>query len=94
MSGSRKKKTLINIITAFSSNILIYVLSLFTSKIIKQKLGLEVLGLNGFLSNVVSILNISELGIGTAITFALYKPLSENDRETIKSLMVFYKKGL
>jgi O-antigen/teichoic acid export membrane protein len=93
MSGSRKKKTLINIITAFSSNILIYVLSLFTSKIIKQKLGLEVLGLNGFLSNVVSILNISELGIGTAITFALYKPLAENDRETIKSLMVFYKKA-
>ena len=93
MSASRKKKTLINITTAFLSNILIYFLSLFTSKVIKEKLGLEILGLNGFLTNIVSILNVSELGIGTAITFALYKPLAEDDRETIKSLMAFYKKA-
>lgn len=93
MTASRKKKTLINITTALLSNILIYILSLFTSKIIKEKLGLEILGLNGFLANVVSILSVSELGIGTAITFALYKPLAEDDRETIKSLMTFYKKA-
>ena len=39
------------------------------------------------------MLSLSELGIGTAITFSLYKPISENNKEDIKSLMFFYKKA-
>lgn len=93
MESSRKRKSLKNIIFALFSNVFIYCLSLFTSKIIKEKLGLEILGLNGVLSNVISILSVSEMGIGSAITFALYKPLVNNDEEAIKSLMQFYKKA-
>ena len=93
MEKSRKKKSLLNIVVAFVSNILIYVLSLFTSRVIKHNLGLQVLGLNGVLSNVISILGLSEMGIGAAITFALYKPLAENNYDLIKSIMTFYKKA-
>ena len=91
--ANRKQKTLINIIVAFFSNILIYILSLLTSRVIKQKLGLDILGLNGVLTNMISILSLTELGIGTAITFALYKPLAHNNTELIKSIMAFYKKA-
>ena len=90
---SRKRKAFKNIVVAFCSNILIYVLSLFTSKVIKENLGLEILGLNGVLSNVVSILGLAEMGIASAISFALYKPLAENDISLIKSIMNFYKKA-
>lgn len=93
MEYSRKKKSIKNIIFAVVSNFLIYFLSLFTSKVIKENLGLQVLGLNGVLSNVISILSLSEMGIGTAITFALYKPLAENNKGLIKSIMQFYKKA-
>lgn len=92
-SQGRKKKSLINILIALLSNILIYILSLFTSKVIKENLGLQILGLNGVLSNVISILGLSEMGIGTAITFALYKPLAEKNESLIKSIMDFYKKA-
>lgn len=91
--ASRKKQTLKNITVAFFSNVLIYVLSLFTSKVIKEKLGLEILGLNGVLANVISILSLTELGIGGAITFALYEPLAHQNKELIKSIMAFYKKA-
>ncbi len=91
--GSRKLNSLKNILVAFASNILMYVLSLFTSKVIKENLGLQVLGLNGVLSNVISILGLSEMGIGAAINFALYKPLAEKNEELIKSIMAFYKKA-
>lgn len=91
--ASRKKQTLKNITVAFFSNILIYMLSLFTSRIIKEKLGLDILGLNGVLANVVSILSLTELGVGGAITFALYKPLAHQNRELIKSIMAFYKRA-
>ncbi|MBO5137510.1 MAG: hypothetical protein J6B81_03315 [Spirochaetaceae bacterium] len=91
--ASRKKQTLKNITVAFFSNILIYVLSLFTSRVIKERLGLDILGLNGVLANVISILSLTELGVGGAITFALYKPLAHQNRELIKSIMAFYKKA-
>ena len=89
----RKKQTIKNTTVAFFSNILIYVLSLFTSRIIKEKLGLDILGLNGVLANVIYILNLTELGVGGAITFALYEPLAHQNRELIKSIMAFYKKA-
>lgn len=55
-------------------------------------LGSEYLGLNGLFSNILSILALSELGIGSAISFYLYKPIATKDEERIVSLMSFYKR--
>ena len=57
--------------------------------VIKEKI--EYLGLNGLFSNVLSMLSIFELGIGSAIVYNLYKPIADNDVENIKTLMKFYK---
>lgn len=51
-----------------------------TRTIIIYKLGTDYLGLSSLFTSVLSILNISELGIGTAITFCLYKPVAEDDK--------------
>ncbi len=50
------------------------------------------LGLNGLFSNILTILSLTELGVGTAITYSLYKPLAEKDTEKLKSLMALFKK--
>lgn len=55
-------------------------------------LGAEYLGLNGLFSNILSILALSELGIGGAIAFYLYKPLADKDIDRIKVLMKFYRR--
>lgn len=57
-----------------------------------RALGTEYLGLNGLFTNLLSVLSLAELGIGNAITFSLYKPLSENDTRKCKMLMNLYKK--
>ncbi len=44
-------------------------------------------GLNGLFTDIVSILSFSELGIGSAIMYALYRPVAERDIERQKSLM-------
>lgn len=44
-------------------------------------------GLNGLFTDIVNILSLSELGIGTAIMYALYRPIAEEDVEKQKSLM-------
>lgn len=50
------------------------------------------LGLDGLFSNILTILSLSELGVGTAITYSLYKPLATKDVEKLKSLMCLFKK--
>ena len=57
-----------------------------------KTLGNLYLGLNGLFGNIISILAIVELGFGAAIIYNLYRPLAENDQETIKSIMKYYQK--
>ena len=52
----------------------------------------EYLGLSGLFSNIISVLSLSELGVGSVIIIHLYKPLAENDQERICKLMNFYRK--
>ena len=89
----RTENSIKNIIMNFLYNILNYGLR-FISRIIFVKTLAEVyLGVNGLLSNVLGILSLTELGIGTAIGYSLYEPLAKKDNDKISSLMQFYKKA-
>lgn len=52
-----------------------------------QVLGREYLGLSGLFSNILMMLSLAELGFGEAITFSLYAPLAQGDRQAIRGLM-------
>lgn len=53
-------------------------------------LNTEYLGVNGLFSNILTVLSLAELGFGSAITYNLYKPISENDKVQIAKLMNLY----
>ena len=53
--------------------------------------GKEYLGISGLFSNILSVLSLAELGIGLAISYSLFRPLQENDTETVKSIMHLFK---
>ncbi len=53
----------------------------------------ELLGVNSLYTNILSILSMAELGIGTALNFALYRPVAQGDTEKIKSYMQMYRKA-
>lgn len=55
-------------------------------------LGETYLGVNSLFTSIIGMLSLSELGIGGAIVYSLYKPLADDDRVKIKSLMVLYRK--
>lgn len=52
----------------------------------------DYVGINGLFTDILNVLALSELGVGTAITYALYKPISEGDVEKQKALMRVYQK--
>lgn len=91
MSRSRT----INVILNSAANLLMqvsgYIVNFIARTVLIYTLGAQYLGINGLFSNILSLLAMSELGIGTAVTFYLYRPLNENDQEEILSIMRFFK---
>lgn len=87
----RSKNSIKNVIMAFIMNIVTILVGFISQKIFINILGTEYLGLNGLFTNVISMLGIVELGLGSAIIYNLYKPIAENNKEQVKSLMSFYK---
>lgn len=57
-----------------------------------RTLGQEYLGVNSVMESVLTLLSMTELGIGTSVAFALYQPINDGDQKRIGSLMAFYRK--
>ena len=55
-------------------------------------LGSEYLGAGGMFGNVFAVLSLAELGFGEAVSQSLYKPLAENDTESICRIMRYFAK--
>ena len=55
-------------------------------------LGVTYLGVSGLYSEILAMLSLTELGFGTALLVAMYKPIADNDRERVLQLLDFYKK--
>ena len=87
----RTKKSAINMITAFICQFIVILLGFISRRVMIDSVGVEYLGINGLMNNILTILSLAESGIGVAIIYSLYKPLAENDVQKIKGLMNFYK---
>ncbi len=79
-------------ITLYISQMLVIVLNFVTRTVFIRALGEEYLGINGLFTNLLSMLSLAELGIGTAIVFKLYKPIETHNESRIIALMKLYKK--
>ena len=71
----------INIILAFG-----------VRKVFIDYIGIELSGVDSLYKDILAICSFADLGIGTAITFALYKPIAENNKERVLSLLHFFQK--
>lgn len=69
------------------NNFCTIIVSFITRTVFIYTLGAQYLGLNGLFTNVLGILSLADLGIGNAITFSLYKPISENDEKKIGQII-------
>lgn len=90
---SRKQASIINFLTAGFAQVTNLVLQFVARTFFIHILGEQYLGLNGLFVNILNVLSFAELGIGSAITFTLYKPLVDGDNNKILSLMQLYRKA-
>lgn len=87
---SRTEYTILNIITGLGGYALNSILGIFCRMVFTRTLSADYLGINGLFTNILTMLSLAELGIGSAIIYALYKPIADNDEEKIASLVHFF----
>ncbi len=92
MEYSRTRKTLYNAFFGVVTRVITLVMSFVTRTIFIKTLGIQYAGVSSVFTDVLTVLSFAELGIGSAITYALYKPIAENDEEQIAKYMTVYKK--
>lgn len=85
--SSRLDKTILNAKVTFFYNLVSFALAFFSRRIFLERLGTEFLGLNSTLQNLLGFLALAELGVGSAIAYVLYKPLAENDQQSINEII-------
>ena len=87
----RTEKSIRNIVYGEVNVILTVLLSMVTRTALVRILGLSAVSLNGLFTEVIAVLSLAELGVGSAITYNLYKPLAGQDEQKLTQLMWFYK---
>lgn len=92
MKLDRIKNTKKNIVFGAINKIVTLFFPFLIKTIIIKTIGIEYLGLNSLFASILQVLNLSELGFGSAIVFSMYKPIAEDDNEKICALLNFYKK--
>lgn len=81
-----------NIIWGIIEKIVTILMPFICRTVFIKVLGSEYLGLNSLFTSILQVLSISELGIGTAIVFSMYKPIAEDDEYTLCALLNVYKR--
>lgn len=89
--NSRTKNSIINMVTGFGGQLLSVVMQFVVRTVFVYTLGKSYLGINGLFTNILSMLSLTELGIGSAIVFRLYKPMAEKDEKRVRVLIKFYR---
>ena len=92
MSEGRREKTVKNLIYAWMSQMVMLIMNIVVRMLFVRVLSAEYLGLGGLFGNIISLLSLAELGVGTAITYSLYEPLAYKNEEKIAALMNFYRR--
>ncbi|MCH5463843.1 lipopolysaccharide biosynthesis protein [Levilactobacillus tujiorum] len=90
---NRTKAASVNAVTMLITQLIGLFLKFGVQTALIHELAQDFVGLNGLFANIVSLLNFADLGIGTAITVALYKPIAENDIDKLRALIGLYKKA-
>lgn len=54
-------------------------------------MGIQYLGLNSLFTSILQVLNLTELGVGSAMVYSMYKPIAIDDTKTICALMKLYR---
>lgn len=91
MTKSRIENSFNNVATGMILRVATLLLTFISRTAFIRILGDGCLGLNGLFTTILQMFSLAELGIGQAITFYMYKPIAEENKNRLIALVRFYK---
>ena len=91
MKFERTQNATKNIIAGVSLKLYQIIVPFLMRTVMIYTLGIQYLGLNTLFSSVLQVLNLAELGVGSAMVYSMYRPIVENDRKKICALLQLYR---
>ncbi len=88
-----KKKSVLNVSVAVGFRLLMLIGSILVRRYLIRYIGNEVNGLDSLYNSLIGFLSVAELGVGSAITFCMYKPIVEGDTNKVASLYRLFVKA-
>ena len=88
---SRTEYSAINTTVAVISRIVAILMGFATRVVFTHTLSESYVGINGLFTDILNVLSLTELGVGTAITYALYRPIAQKDIRRQQILMRMYR---
>ena len=82
-----------NIVFGLGGQILNILMSFAFRTVFIHLLSIEYLGVNNLFTNILMVFSLADLGVGSAIIYALYRPIAQGDTRKIQALMKMYQKA-
>ena len=92
MNVSRTKASIKNIVVSVGIQLCTLFILFIQRTFFIHFLRIEYLGIDGLFSNILSILNMAELGFGNALVYFMYKPMANGDKRKLNLLLKLYAK--
>ena len=80
-----------NALSSFCNKMIMLCLTFISRKLFIKYIGIEYLGINGLFANVLTLLSLADLGVGTAMNVSLYKPIAEHDTRKLSALLNYFR---
>lgn len=90
-TNSRTTNTIYNFISGIGGMLVSIIVQFVVRTVFINTLGKSYLGVGSLFGNILSLLSLAELGVGSAIVFKLYEPIANKDIRRIRVLMKFYR---
>lgn len=87
-----KKRGIANVSVSIAFKILILIADVLVRRFLIQYIGNTINGLNSLYLSILKFLAVAELGVGSAITFCMYKPIVDGDNDKVSALYNLFTK--
>jgi len=87
-----KRKGVLNVSVSVGFKILTMIMVIIVKRFLINVCGNDVNGLNALYISIIGFLSVAELGVGSAITFCMYKPIVEKDNNTVSALYHLFRR--
>lgn len=87
-----KQKSLLNVAVSMMFRLLTMGLSILVKRLLIQYCGNEVNGLNALYLSLIGFLSVAELGVGSAISFCMYRPIVEGNVNQVAALYQLFRR--